>query len=87
MDEQPDGQKFCACIVKMIDDHDYNWKTTRNKLNYTLALMKIQVKKSSPTTNCWTTWQKMTKTTMSGNSNASPCIKVSSLQSILISKD
>jgi hypothetical protein len=69
MDAQPDCSQFRARIVKMIEDNDYSWKTSRTKLNFSLIPMKMPVRKSSPTINWWTTWQKMTIMTSYGNSS------------------
>jgi hypothetical protein len=49
-DAQLDGSPFCACIVKMIEDHDYKLENNKDRINFSLAPMKIPVRKSSPTT-------------------------------------
>jgi uncharacterized cupin superfamily protein len=38
MDEQPDGQKLCAPIVKMIDDHDHKVENNKDQIKFLLSV-------------------------------------------------
>jgi hypothetical protein len=37
MDAQPYGSQFCACIVKMIEDHDYKLENDKDRIKLLLS--------------------------------------------------